>query len=89
MKSLQYFDVGITCCTPEGDAVVQMGFRIVLCISNLFSSYFFPMIQYMRWSCNPKCFFWQICVFALLACSRDGCLGNWQFLSVGYVVHLM
>ena len=38
---------------------VQMGFRIVLYISNLFSSDsfdFLPMIQYMRWSCNPSCF---------------------------------
>jgi hypothetical protein len=37
----------------------QMGFRIVLYISNLFSSDsfdFLPMIQYMRWSCNPSCF---------------------------------
>jgi hypothetical protein len=36
----------------------QMGFRIVLYISNLFSSDsfdFLPMIQYMRWSCNPSC----------------------------------
>jgi hypothetical protein len=37
----------------------QMGFRIVLYISNLFSSDrfdFLPVIQYMRWSCNPSCF---------------------------------
>ena len=33
--------------------------------------------------------FGAMCVFAMLACSRDGCLGIWQFLSVGYVVHLM
>jgi hypothetical protein len=36
-----------------------MGFRIVLYISNLFSSEsfdFLPMMQYMRWSCNPSCF---------------------------------
>jgi len=42
-----------------GMPYVQMGFRIVLYISNLFSSDsfdFLPMIQYMRWSCNPSCF---------------------------------
>jgi len=38
---------------------VQMVLRIVLYISNLFSSDsfdFLPMIQYMRWSFNPSCF---------------------------------
>jgi hypothetical protein len=43
----------------RGKPYVQMGFRIVLYISNLFSSDcsdFLPMIQYMRWSCNPSCF---------------------------------
>ena len=38
---------------------VQMGFRIVLYISNLFSNDsfdFLSMNQYMRWSCNPSCF---------------------------------
>ena len=43
----------------RGMPYVQMGFRIVLCISNLFCSDSFdfrPMIQYMRWSCNPSCF---------------------------------
>jgi hypothetical protein len=38
---------------------VHMGFGILLCISNLFSSDsfdFLPMIQYMRWSCDPRCF---------------------------------
>jgi hypothetical protein len=43
----------------RGMPYVQMGFRIVLYISNLFSSDsfdFLPMIQYMRWSCNQSCF---------------------------------
>ena len=43
----------------RGMPYVQMGFRIVLYISNLFSSDsfdFLPMIQYMRWSYNPSCF---------------------------------
>jgi len=43
----------------RGLPYVQMGFSIVLYISNLFSSDsfdFLPMIQYMRWSCNPSCF---------------------------------
>jgi len=43
----------------RGMPYVQMGFRVVLYISNLFSSDSFdllPMIQYMRWSCNPSCF---------------------------------
>jgi len=43
----------------RGMPYVQMGFRIVLYIGNLFSSDsfdFLPMIQYMRWSCNPSCF---------------------------------
>ena len=37
---------------------VQMGFRIFLYISNFSSDSFdfLPMIQYMRWSCNPSCF---------------------------------
>jgi len=42
----------------RGMPYVQMGFRIVLYISNLFSSDSFvfpPMTQYMRWSCNPSC----------------------------------
>jgi len=76
----------------RGMPYVQMGFRIVLCISNLFSSDsfdFLPMIQYMRWSCNPSCFLLVNMCFCLLACSVEGCLGIWQFLSVGYVVHLM
>ena len=40
---------------------VQMGFRIVLYISNLFSSDsfdFLPMIQYMRWSVATWVFDW-------------------------------
>ena len=43
----------------RGMPCVQMGFTIVLYISKLFSSDsfdFLPMIQYMRWSCNPSCF---------------------------------
>jgi len=43
----------------RGMPYVQMGFRIVLYISNLFSSDsfdFLPIIQYTRWSCNPSCF---------------------------------
>ena len=43
----------------RGMPYVQMGFRIVLYISNLFSSDsfdFLPMIQYMRRSCDPSCF---------------------------------
>ena len=43
----------------RGMPYVQIGFRIVLYISSLFSSesfYFLPMIQYMRWSYNPSCF---------------------------------
>ena len=43
----------------RGMPYVQMGFRIVLYISNLFSSDsidFLPMLQYMRWNCNPSCF---------------------------------
>ena len=43
----------------RGMPYVQMGLRIVLYISNLFCSVsfdFLPMIQYMRWSCNPSCF---------------------------------
>ena len=42
----------------RGMPYVQMGFRIVLYISSLFSSDSFdfrPIIQYMRWSCNPSC----------------------------------
>jgi hypothetical protein len=43
----------------RGMPYVQMGFRIVLYISNLFSNDSFdllPMIQYMRWSFNPSWF---------------------------------
>ena len=43
----------------RGVPYVQMGFRTVLYIRILFYSHsfdFLPMIQYMRWSCNPRCF---------------------------------
>ena len=51
----------------RGMNYVQMGFRIVLYISNLFPSDsfdFLPMIQCMRWSCNPSCFLLvKMCIF--------------------------
>jgi hypothetical protein len=43
----------------SGIPCVQMGFRIVLCISNLFSIYnsdFLPRIQYICWNFSPSCF---------------------------------
>ena len=71
---------------------VQMGLRIVLYISNLFSSdsfYFLPMIQYMRRSCNPSCFLLVNMCFCHVSLRSKWMPRYLAVLSVGYVVHVM
>jgi hypothetical protein len=65
----------------KGIPYVQIGFRIVVYISNLFSvvnSDFLTRIQYIVRISAPADFFWQICEFATSVFCRGGYLSICQ-----------